>query len=259
LRQHRQHRQLGQRLCPATAAMLDPLARVGHVTTFCERAIRISVGQPRDDTAIRQSWQRPYVILVSVATSPYPAYGRYSSWLTPADRLTQNADEATVPTQKRLFNFRERGPSYVTIGHLRPRGRAFACELRAGHAVGLAVRLTGDIRSHRSRSTWTGSASDLLRAGAAGRLRRAQTFLRVLGTHIAVSREGRAGTREIRIHTRPEDTVSTVSVRHNDHDPGSNERPPGPVGAARDDSHRPGVRAADEADGADAKTALHFG
>src|SRR5499427_1846777 len=62
-----------------------------------------------------------------------------------------------------------------------------------------------------NRSTWTGSASDLLRAGAdlagpglpsgaaawpknpralAGRLRRAQTFLRVRGIHIAFAREG---------------------------------------------------------------------
>src|SRR5262249_53215102 len=74
-----------------------------------------------------------------------------------------------------------------------------------------------------NRSTWTGSASDLLRAGAAlagpglpsgawpksprelaGRLRRAQTFLRVLGIHIAFRPEGRAGTRVTRIHTRPE-------------------------------------------------------
>jgi len=127
-------------------------------------------------------------------------------------------------------------------------------------------------------STWAGSASDLLRAGEAlaglglpsgaaawpksprelaGRLRRAQPFLRGLGIHIAFGREGRAGTRVIRIHTRPEDTVSTVSVRHTDHDPGSNERPPGPVGA-RDDGHRPGVRAADEADGADPKNCPSF-
>ena len=96
-----------------------------------------------------------------------------------------------------------------------------------------------------NRSTWTGSASDLLRAGAAlagpglpsgaaawpkspralaGRLRRAQTFLWVLGIHIAFSREGRAGTRVIRIHTRPEDTVSTVStVRDNEARPGAPE------------------------------------
>jgi hypothetical protein len=76
-----------------------------------------------------------------------------------------------------------------------------------------------------NRSMWTGSASELLSAGAdladhtlssvsaawpknprelAGRLRRAQTFLRVLGIHIAFSREGRAGTRVIRIYKTPE-------------------------------------------------------
>src|SRR5439155_5936714 len=77
------------------------------------------------------------------------------------------------------------------------------------------------------RSSWIGSAADLLRAGAdhssagisrhrmdwpknpralAGRLRRAQTFLRALGIDIAFSREGRGGSRTIRI------TVSTVSI-----------------------------------------------
>ena len=64
------------------------------------------------------------------------------------------------------------------------------------------------------RSIWNGSASDLLRAGTAlhenadwpktpralaGRLRRAQTFLRTLGIEITFSREGRAGTRIIRM------------------------------------------------------------
>jgi hypothetical protein len=126
-----------------------------------------------------------------------------------------------------------------------------------------------------NRSSWTGSASELLRTGAdmaghglpsgapawpknpralAGRLRRAQPFLRVLGIHIGFSREGRAGTRVIRIHASPEDTVSTVSiVRHNDYDPESSQPPPGRIGAARDDSHRPAVAAADDADGADGK------
>jgi len=77
------------------------------------------------------------------------------------------------------------------------------------------------------RSSWIGSAADLLRAGAdhssagisrdrmdwpknpralAGRLRRAQTFLRALGIDIAFSREGRGGSRITRI------TVSTVSI-----------------------------------------------
>src|SRR6266700_2789353 len=68
--------------------------------------------------------------------------------------------------------------------------------------------------------------------------------------------KGRAGTRVIRIHTRAENTVSTVS--DNDHDPRSSQPPPGPVGPARDDSHRPGSTAADDADGADAKAALQY-
>jgi hypothetical protein len=131
-----------------------------------------------------------------------------------------------------------------------------------------------------NRSTWTGSASDLLRAGAdlagpglpsgaaawpknpralAGRLRRAQTFLRALGIHIAFAREGRAGTRVIRIHTRAENTVSSVSnVRHAGHDPRSSQPSPGVVGAARDDGRRPGGTAADDADGADAKATLQY-
>src|SRR5262249_48649336 len=78
------------------------------------------------------------------------------------------------------------------------------------------------------RSAWTGSAADLLRAGGggppgdstggpkdpgalAGRLRRAQTFLRVLGIEIKFSREGRAGNRIITIRRTLENTVSTVS------------------------------------------------
>ncbi len=59
---------------------------------------------------------------------------------------------------------------------------------------------------------WVGIASDLLRtSGSKGarwsknpnaiaeQLRRAQTFLRVLGIEICFSREGRAGTRTIRM------------------------------------------------------------
>jgi hypothetical protein len=77
------------------------------------------------------------------------------------------------------------------------------------------------------RAQWTGSASDLLQVGTsrtcwpkspralAGRLRRAQTFLRTLGIEIAFGREGRLGTRTIRItaigDNQLHDTVSTVS------------------------------------------------
>jgi hypothetical protein len=76
--------------------------------------------------------------------------------------------------------------------------------------------------------SWAGTASDFLRAASAfagnngsnwpknpgalaGRLRRAQTFLRVLGINITFSREGRAGNRIIKLHAAPENTVSTVS------------------------------------------------
>jgi len=46
----------------------------------------------------------------------------------------------------------------------------------------------------------------------AGRLRRAQTFLRTLGIEITFSREGRTGTRMIKVSTRDENRVSTVSA-----------------------------------------------
>ena len=82
------------------------------------------------------------------------------------------------------------------------------------------------------RPSWTGSAADLLRVSVErssdripkdgtgwaknpralpGHLRRAQTFLRALGIEIAFSREGRAGSRVIRMRSFPENTVSTVS------------------------------------------------
>src|SRR5439155_25999819 len=48
------------------------------------------------------------------------------------------------------------------------------------------------------------------RATLAGRLRRAQTFLRTLGIEITYSREGRTGTRIIKVSTSAENTVSTV-------------------------------------------------
>jgi hypothetical protein len=116
------------------------------------------------------------------------------------------------------------------------------------------------------RTSWSGSASDLLRLCAesarddiarggawvaknpralAGRLRRAQTFLRTLGIEITFSREGRLGTRIIRVSTRAENTVSTVSI----------------VGASRRNGARddPATFHADGTDGADANTTFHFG
>jgi hypothetical protein len=82
------------------------------------------------------------------------------------------------------------------------------------------------------RATWVGSASNLLllctqsaannsaKCGAwtknprafAGRLRRAQTFLRAIGIEITFSREGQAGSRMIRLSTLSESSVSRVST-----------------------------------------------
>jgi hypothetical protein len=89
------------------------------------------------------------------------------------------------------------------------------------------------------RNSWTGTAADLLRMigehgsqsdnGAArlknpralaGHLRRVQTFLRAVGVDIAFSREGRAGTRIIRIRRSVENSVSTVISVKGTHDCG---------------------------------------
>jgi hypothetical protein len=92
-----------------------------------------------------------------------------------------------------------------------------------------------------NRTIWTGSASDLLllcseraREGIssgngwaknpralAGRLRRAQTFLRSLGIEITFSREGRTGSRMIRVSTCAENCVSSVSFISAAHGHGS--------------------------------------
>ena len=131
------------------------------------------------------------------------------------------------------------------------------------------------------RSAWMGSAADLLRGAdfagdeiwkrspgwpktpraLAGRLRRAQTFLRTLGIEVTFSREGQAGTRMITVSTVTEHIVGTVSsVRHQ----GSRSRAkqPQPADDVRDDKYPPdlvglcsigqaSVTAADDADGAD--------
>ena len=106
------------------------------------------------------------------------------------------------------------------------------------------------------RTMWTGNASDLLRVGAdvsrvgvsrnaagwpkspralAGRLRRAQTPLRALGIEISFAREGRAGTRIIRLRAlraaSPANptytTVSTVGTVGFDKGPSSHPAKPG--------------------------------
>ena len=101
----------------------------------------------------------------------------------------------------------------------------------------------------------------------AGRLRRAQTFLRALGIAITFSGEGRAGTRVIRMRTSLESTVSTVSsVRDSGPEPGSEQQSLGTASPVYDENGRLGLRptvqtitAADDADGTDAKASFRFG
>src|SRR5215468_7145667 len=112
--------------------------------------------------------------------------------------------------------------------------RAYAANRRAAiESIMEADPIATCLRSIMAdRTTWTGSASDLLRLCAesaresppggmgwaenpralAGRLRRAQTFLRTVGIEITFSREGRTGTRMIRVSTSAENCVSTVSI-----------------------------------------------
>src|SRR5215467_7462436 len=112
--------------------------------------------------------------------------------------------------------------------------RAYAANRRAAiESIMEADPIATCLRSIMAdRTTWTGSASDLLRLCAegaresplggiawaknpralAGRLRRAQTFLRTFGIEITFSREGRTGMRMIRVSTSAENTVSTVSI-----------------------------------------------
>jgi len=119
------------------------------------------------------------------------------------------------------------------------------------------------------RSAWTGCAADLLRMrteadigsnakgshgwpknprALAGRLRRAQTALRALGIEITFGREGRAGSRIIRMSKAPENTVSTDSCVRN-----SGSRFGG--GDLLRPRQRPAVKSTGDADAADAKCA----
>jgi hypothetical protein len=122
----------------------------------------------------------------------------------------------------------------------------FACAYEANRKAAVVDSIEADpvaacVRELMTEGrSWTGSAADLLRAGAnrsrddvtvgspdwpknpralAGRLRRAQSFLRALGIAISFSREGRTGSRIIRMHASLEDTVSTVSRVRDDRSP----------------------------------------
>ena len=153
------------------------------------------------------------------------------------------------------------GNRVVAFRHIRTRlcGQPQGCDRGCIDADPLAACVR---ELMAERGSWRGSAADLLRIGAdrssdgiarggagwpknpralAGRLRRAQTFLRALGIEVAFSREGRAGSRVIRISGTPETTVSTVSsVPHNESQPGSRQPLPAPSASVGDLLHRSG-------------------
>ena len=114
------------------------------------------------------------------------------------------------------------------------------------------------------RSSWTGSAADLLRISfertsqtadytgwpknpraLAGHLRRAQTFLRALGIEITFSREGRAGSRVIKMRKSLGNTVSTVSSVRAEPGPGSEQHSSDSASAGFDDNRRLAYNPAD--------------
>jgi hypothetical protein len=88
-------------------------------------------------------------------------------------------------------------------------------------------------RSKRARDDQAYAAAETKEVRAlAGRLRRAQTFLRTLGIEITFSREGRLGTRMIRVSTSTENTVSTVSIVGAARRNGSHRDQPGLAGVS---------------------------
>jgi hypothetical protein len=94
----------------------------------------------------------------------------------------------------------------------------------ASDLLQLGINVGGNVRAAWLRSGWPKSPRAL-----AGRLRRAQTPLRALGIEMVFDREGRLGTRTIRItamgENRTHNTASTVSD-HGD-SAGLNHPPPG--------------------------------
>jgi hypothetical protein len=149
----------------------------------------------------------------------------------------------------------------VACRHIRT--RANAANRRAGiESIIDADPVAACVREIMAeRSSWMGSAADFLRAGAdrnsagissdrmgwpknpralAGRLRRAQRFLRTLGIEITFTREGRAANRIIRMRAKRE-VPSAPSVSSATVDPGAGRPPPPAAGDVCDDNCRLGL------------------
>jgi hypothetical protein len=197
----------------------------------------IAEGQRRPEHALWQEFElaRPYILgaLLDVA-----AHGLQMLPRVRLHRLPRMADFALWATACESA-FRPAGT--VEAAYSNNRRDAIENIIDADPLAAHVRELMAD------RAQWTGRASDLLQAGTnrsgwpqsaralAGRLRRAQTFLRTLGIEIVFGREGRLGTRTITITTVGESrshnnvsTISTVSrVCDNGHGAGLNRPPPG--------------------------------
>jgi hypothetical protein len=258
--------------------LLNGIEDVIGRSDLADRAIFLTLGpigerQRRSETELWREFElaRPRILgaLLAAAT-----YGRRAMGSVQFARLPRMADFALWATAC------ETG--------LWPAG-SFTRAYKANRKVAIEGMIDTDpiaacVRELMSeRSSWTGSAADFLRITAertslardntgwpknpralAGRLRRAQTFLRALGIDITFSREGRAGNRVIRVRSSMENTVSTVSSVCTGPRPDSEQRLSGSATAGADDSRRTNPhpttqvfdRAADDADGADAKKAV---
>jgi hypothetical protein len=155
--------------------------------------------------------------------------------LDAAVRGLQTLPTVSLASLPRMADFALWGAACGTA--LWPAG-SFACAYDANRKIAVEGLIEADLlavcirRLMAERGIWAGTASDLLRAATnlagdevsrkdpgwprnpgalAGRLRRAQTFLRMLGIEISVRREGRAGTRTIRINSGVENRAASVS------------------------------------------------
>jgi hypothetical protein len=182
----------------------------------------ISEAQRRPENELWREFEvaRPRILgaLLDAVVHGLRAVGR-----VPRDRLPRMADFALWATACE--------PALWPPGTF---ARAYTSNLRAAiETIIEADPIANCVRAMMiDQAVWTGSASDLLRLCAqsvhadilsgpawaknprtlASRLRRAQTFLRTLGIEITFSREGRIGTRMIRMCRKADNCVSTVSI-----------------------------------------------
>jgi hypothetical protein len=194
---------------------------------LADRAIFLSLGaigeeQRRSETGLWREFERARPVILGALLDAV-AYGLKAGHSLRPDRLPRMADFALWASACE--------PALWPVGTFR---RAYAANRNlAIEGIVDANPIAASVRELMTeRSSWAGTAADLLRISTphtlreigdsagriknpralAGHLRRVQTSLRTLGIHIIFSREGRAGTRVIRIHRSAENSVSTVST-----------------------------------------------